>query len=277
MTTLKVIKNRIRSVTNTKKITQSMKIVSASKYVRAQEDLKSARPMGEGVEYFYEEIEVVPPVEIDSQLIVALSSDNGLCGAIHSGIAKIINANIANDSSLGSKTKLICIGEYVMSILSRTHPEKVIWAAKHIGKKAITFSDAAIIALKINECIAENNFAITKIYYNKFLSNMRYKADVVDLYNKNSVTAGKSFPLYDEIDDEILESYLEFSCIVLIYRMMKEGACSELAARIIAMGNATKNASNISEELKREYNRTRQTAITGELIEIISGAHAVSE
>ncbi|XP_012267641.1 ATP synthase subunit gamma, mitochondrial-like [Athalia rosae] len=277
MTTLKIIKNRIKSVTNTKKITQSMKIVSASKYARAEQDLQNARPMGEVPRIFYQEIKMISPVEMNAQLLVALTSDNGLCGAIHSGIAKVIHKNVRDDPILALKTKLICIGQYSMSLLSRTFPEKLIWAAKHVGKKTITFLDAALIAMKINKCITEHNFTITKIYYNQCLSRMSYKAEVIDLYHKGAVKAGKKFLLYDEIEEEILESYLEFSYVVLIYWMMKESACSELAARIVAMDNATKNAGKMTESLNHQLHRTRQAMITNDLTEIIAGANTVSK
>lgn len=277
MTTLKVIKNRIKSVTNTQKITQSMKLVSASKFVKAERDLKNARPLGEGATMFYEEIGVVPPLKIDSQLLVAMSSDNGLCGSIHSSVAKAVHTNIVKEPSLETKTKLICVGSYPSSILMKTHSKKLIWTADQVGKKFMTFNDAALIALKINECITEHNFTITKVYYNKSLSSMSFRTSVEELHDENSVNTGKKFPLYNDIDDEILKSYLEFSYIVMIYWMMKEGACSEYAARMVAMGNASKNAGTMADQLQKQYNRSRQATITQELTEIIAGANAVSK
>lgn len=147
-----------------------MEVVSVSKFARAERDLRNGRPMSEGPKYFYRQIVgMVPPMEIDSQLIVSLTSDNGSCGTIRSGIAGVIRGSVTDDPSLASKTKLMCVGEYSVSILSRTFAEDLIRTAKGIRKKPITFLDTAIIAMKISDCI-------TRVYY-----GMSYEPDFVDL------------------------------------------------------------------------------------------------
>jgi len=90
MATLKAISMRLRSVTNIQKITQSMKMVSAAKYARAERELRGARPFGEGAQAFYEKAEVTPPEDAKNKLIVAMTSDRGLCGAVHSSVARLI-------------------------------------------------------------------------------------------------------------------------------------------------------------------------------------------
>lgn len=104
-----------------------------------------------------------------------------------------------------------------------------------------------------------------------------YAVSTTELFDRETVQAGTKFPLYDEVDEETLNCWLEFSLVTLIYWMMKEGTASEHSARMIAMENATKNASEMIKELTLLYNRTRQAVITKELIEIISGASAIED
>ena len=171
MTTLKVIKNRIRSVGNTKKISQTMRMVSAAKYAKAQKELQEIRSFGECATKFYELAEVYPPTDPESQLVIALTSDRGLCGAIHSGIAKAIVTDIQKIPKLEANTKLICIGDKNRVILSRVYPQKILWVASEVGKKPTTFNDAGFIAAEILKSQAKVNFKQTLIYYNKLVKN----------------------------------------------------------------------------------------------------------
>lgn len=171
MSTLKVIKNRIRSVNNTKKITQTMRLVSAAKYARAERELLAVRSSGQGPQRFFEQAEVAPPPEAESQLLVSLSGDRGLCGAIHSGVAKAVGAVIQSTPKIRETTKLVCIGEKNRMILSRYYADRIIWTATEIGKKPLTFIDAGLVAQKILETVEEQKFSRTQIYYNKLVRN----------------------------------------------------------------------------------------------------------
>ncbi|XP_044020846.1 ATP synthase subunit gamma, mitochondrial-like [Aphidius gifuensis] len=190
MSSLKVIKSRIKSVGNTKKISQTMKLVSSAKYSRSQKELIQARKFGVCPKLLFDYTELQPNKSPNSQLFVAITSDRGLCGAINS--------------------------------------DKIILVASEVGKKSLTFIDAA-----------------------------------------------PKFPLYDGINDDTIDCWLEFSITTMIYWIIKESSTSEYAARMTSMENATKNASDMIKNLSLEYNRTRQAVITGELIEIISGASAL--
>ncbi|XP_043276254.1 ATP synthase subunit gamma, mitochondrial-like [Venturia canescens] len=277
MSSLKVIKNRIRSVSNTKKITQTMRLVSAAKYARAERELLAVRPAGQSPQRFFELAEILPPEKIESQLVIALSGDRGLCGAIHSGIAKAISAVMEKNPKTRESTKLVCIGEKNRIILSRFYPENILWVVNEVGKKSLTFMDAGKAAHQILKTTEEFKFSRTLIYYNKFVNASVYAVSTTDLFDRDAVQAGIKFPLYDEVDDDTLTCWLEFGLVTLVYWMMKEGTASELSARMIAMENATKNASEMIKELTLLYNRTRQAVITKELIEIISGASAVEK
>lgn len=169
MSSLKVIKNRIRSVSNTKKITQTMRLVSAAKYARAERELLAVRAAGQSPQRFYEQAEISGPEEIETQLIISISGDRGLCGAIHSGLAKAISAAIEKNGKSRDTTKLVCIGEKNRIILSRFYPGNILWVVNEVGKKSLTFLDAAIVAHRILETTEETKFSRTLIYYNKYI------------------------------------------------------------------------------------------------------------
>merc|ERR1719381_206623 len=121
MATLKEIRLRLKSVKNIQKITQSMKMVSAAKYARAERELKPSRPYGEGAQAFYEKAEIAPLEDKPTKLVVAVSSDRGLCGAIHSSICKHIKA------MEGEKLAVVCVGDKSRSQLQRTHADSILF------------------------------------------------------------------------------------------------------------------------------------------------------
>merc|ERR1711963_597558 len=247
MSTLKAISMRLRSVKNIQKITKSMKMVSAAKYARAERELKPARAYGIGAKTFYEaaEIGAEEPAPDASQLLVAVTSDRGLCGAVHSSIAKRIRANYTPEGNY----KIVCIGDKSRTILQRTHNQNILFHVSEVGKKAPSFSDATAVAQEI--LASGYEFNTGNIFFNIFRSVVSYDTS------------------------EVTQSYLEFSLASMLYYAMKEGACSEQSSRMTAMDNASKNAGEMIDKLTLTFNRTRQAVITRELIEIISGAAAL--
>lgn len=268
MATLKAISIRLKSVKNIQKITQSMKMVSAAKYARAERDLKQARPYGEGATAFYDRAEVKSTEEKPSKLLIAVTSDRGLCGAVHSGVARQIRNELAIDDS---NTKVVCIGDKSRSILQRLYSKNLILVANEVGRKPPSFLDAA----KVADEIAKLDFQEGKIIYNKFKSVVSYQVSDLPLYSLDAVTKAPKISTYDSLDDDVIKSYMEFSLASMLYFAMKEGACSEQSSRMTAMDNASKNAGEMIEKLTLTFNRTRQAVITRELIEIISGASAL--
>lgn len=268
MATLKAISIRLKSVKNIQKITQSMKMVSAAKYARAERDLKQARPYGEGATAFYERAEVTSTEEKPAKLLIAVTSDRGLCGAVHSGVARTIRNELQIDDS---NTKVVCIGDKSRSILQRLYAKNLILVASEVGRKPPSFLDAA----KIADEIAKLDFQSGKIVYNKFKSVVSYQVSDLPLYSLEAVSKAPKITTYDSLDDEVIKSYMEFSLASMLYFAMKEGACSEQSSRMTAMDNASKNAGEMIEKLTLTFNRTRQAVITRELIEIISGASAL--
>ncbi|CAL7951673.1 unnamed protein product [Xylocopa violacea] len=273
MATLKAISIRLKSVKNIQKITQSMKMVSAAKYNRAERDLKQARPLGVGAKAFYEQAEIAAPPEEEKKLVIAITSDRGLCGAVHTGVSRNIRDALLADSKERENTKIVCIGEKSRAILSRLFANNILFVASEVGRKPPTFNDAAKVAIEIMN--SGYTFGSGRIVYNRFKSVVSYSVDQLPLFDKNAVVSAPKLSIYDSLDENVIQSYLEFSLASLLFYSMKEGACSEQSSRMTAMDNASKNAGEMIDKLTLTFNRTRQAVITRELIEIISGAAAL--
>merc|ERR1712193_56025 len=237
---------RLKSVKNIQKITQSMKMVSAAKFAKAERDLKSARPLGIAAQQFYKSADVTTDKPQPKELFVAMASDRGLAGAVHSNINKNIRAQLEAKLAAGEtldNVKILCVGDKSRAFFQRFFPKQILMVGSEIGRLPPTFNDAAKVA-------------------NAILSQ-----DIVSSSDKVSV--------YDSLDADVVQSYMEYSLASLIYYALKEGATSEQSSRMTAMDNSSKNAGEMIDKLTLTYNRTRQAVITGELIEIISGAAAL--
>jgi len=276
MANLKAIAIRLKSVKNIQKITQSMKMVSAAKYARAERDLKAARPYGTGAQAFYEQAKVAETEQTDAaggkELYVALTSDRGLCGGVHSSICKTIRNELLEKPNLDN-VGIICVGDKSRAQLSRLFKNQILSVGSDIGRLAPQFGDASKIANAIINSGYEYDNG--KLYYNKFRSVVSYATQEVPVYTVGAIEKAANLPVYDSIDADVLQSYMEYSLASLIYYCLKEGACSEQSSRMTAMDNSSKNAGEMIDKLTLKYNRTRQAVITGELIEIISGAAAL--
>merc|ERR1712045_474544 len=276
MANLKAIAIRLKSVKNIQKITQSMKMVSAAKYARAERDLKAARPYGTGAQAFYEQAKVAETEQTDAaggkELYVALTSDRGLCGGVHSSICKTIRNELLEKPNLDN-VGIICVGGKSRAQLSRLFKNQILTVGSEIGRLPPQFGDAAKIASMIMTCGFE--FNVGKAYYNYFKSIVSYQTTELPLYSNETVKAAPGLALYDSVDDDVLQSYLEYSLASKIYYSLKQGATSEQSSRMNALENSSKNAGEMIDKLTIYYNRTRQAVITGELIEIISGAAAL--
>jgi len=274
MANLKAISIRLKSIKNIQKITASMKMVSAAKFARAERDLRAAKPYGEGSQAFYKGagVEGAATEGSPKELYVALTSDRGLCGGVHSSICKTIRNELLEKPSLDN-VGIICVGDKSRAQLGRLFAQNIICVGSEIGRLPPQFGDAAKIASMIMTCGFQ--FDIGKAYFNKFKSIVSYQTTELPLYTLDTVKAAPNLALYDSVDDDVLQSYLEYSMASKIYYTLKEGATSEQSSRMNAMENSSKNAGEMIDKLTIYYNRTRQAVITGELIEIISGAAAL--
>eukprot|EP01134_Creolimax_fragrantissima_P004292 CFRG4292T1 len=269
MATLKEIKTRLVSVTNIQKITKSMKMVSAAKFSRAERQLKAGLPFARGATGLVKtaEIEIAP--EYKGRLLVAMSSDRGLCGGIHSTITKSIRPVVKIDD----EAKVFIWGDKVRAQMRRIAPQLIQSHFAEIGKKPPTFLDAATLTDHILNSDVE--WEKGQVWYNEFVSAIAYEPTAVVVYNPAKLGDVETIASKYEVDEGTLESYGEFTLASTLYGSMLIAQASEQSARMQAMENATKNAGDMIEKLTLRYNRTRQAVITNELIEIISGAAAV--
>ncbi|CAF4743054.1 unnamed protein product [Pieris macdunnoughi] len=295
MVQLKQVSLRLKSIKNIQKITKTMKMVSASKFTKAERELQAARPFGYGPRKFYEsshlvkgpvdkkpaadakiEPEVVKPEDDKKtkRVYVAMTSDRGLCGGVHSGVARRIRRELAARKAEGASHKLVCVGDKSRGVLRRTYADNMLINVKDIGRIAPVFADASVIAAAIAE--SRYGYDIGEVYYNKYFSPVKYELTIVPFFNKFRIENAPNISAFDEVEEDQLESYAEWTLAALLYYALKQGAASEQSARMAAMDNATKNAEEMIRKLTLLFNRTRQAVITRELIEIISGAAALN-
>uniref|UniRef100_A0A803TYK0 F-ATPase gamma subunit n=1 Tax=Anolis carolinensis TaxID=28377 RepID=A0A803TYK0_ANOCA len=218
-----------------------------AKYARAERELKPARVYGVGALALYEKAEIKAPEDKKKYLIVGVSSDRGLCGAIHSSVAKNIKAQIANLTVVG-------VGDKLRTLLQRTHGKNFLFNFKEIGRKPPTFGDASIIALELLNSGYE--FDEGSVIYNRFRSVISYRTEEKPIYSLETVSGSENVSVYDDIDADVLQNYQEFTLANIIFYSLKESTTSEQSVRMLTL----------------TFNRTRQAVITKELIEIISGA-----
>ncbi|XP_076578778.1 ATP synthase F(1) complex subunit gamma, mitochondrial isoform X3 [Chaetodon auriga] len=274
MATLKDITIRLKSIKNIQKITKSMKMVAAAKYARAEKQLKPARVYGTGALALYEKAEIKGPEDkAGKHLIVGVTSDRGLCGAIHSGVAKVIKSEIASLTGAGKDVMVINVGDKLRGLLHRTHGKHILLNCKEVGRKPPSFGDASIVATELLSSGYE--FDQGSVIFNRFRSVISYKTDQKPLFSLDTVANAESMGIYDDIDADVLRNYQEFALVNIIYLALRESSTSEQSARMTAMDSASKNASEMIDKLTLTFNRTRQAVITKELIEIISGAAAL--
>jgi len=267
MATLKEISMRLSSVKSISKITSSMKMVSAAKFARAEKALQTARANGLASVALAEKAGAASTEDESASLTVAISSDRGLCGGIHSGVCKHILNKVENPG------KLVCVGDKSRSILSRNFKDSIVLSANEYGRTPPAFFEASFVA---NEIIKSGeNFTDGRIVYNYFRNAASYVCSERPLLTTAGLSAAESINDYDGNEEETLQSYVEFSTAANIYHAMLENAASEQSSRMTAMENATTNANEMIESLQMAFNRTRQAVITTELIEIISGSAAL--
>ncbi|VDL94254.1 unnamed protein product [Schistocephalus solidus] len=275
MATLKDVAVQLKSIKNIQKITASMKMVASAKFAKADRELRRAIPYGIGAAAFYEKAGLIKQedqVQPQGHLVIAITSDRGLCGAANNTIGKAIRELIAHEPVKGS-TKLVLIGDKVRLMLARQHSDRFLLSFADVGKKPPSFEDASTIS----QALINSGFEFDKasLFYNKFKSVVAYRTTVQPIFSLEQLQQSSSLAVYDSVDDEVLKSYNEFLLSSLIFYALKEAAASEQSARMTAMESATKNAGEIIDRLTVTFNRTRQAVITKELIEIISGAAAV--
>jgi len=268
---------RIAATKNIKKITSSMKMVSAAKLKGDQNRLAAAQKFGAWTGVLDEPptpLEEVTSAEAfpDHTVLVALTSDKGLCGGVHSAVARGIRGMNAMLSADSKTISVLAVGEKGRSQLRRMVGDKLKEAVTDIPPP-YNFGYASTVAQMALATDAETRGAIG-VVYNKFVSAIAYTPTLKTI--KPFVLEGDGVTLTEyDADDDVLKGLYEYYLATEIFYGMMEGATSEQSSRMQAMENATKNAGELIDKLVLIYNRARQARITTELIEIISGASAL--
>jgi len=275
MATEKQLKNRLKSVISIRKITKAMKMVAASKLRQVERLLKGARQFQGSISSVWPTFTTDKPIE--KHLIVALTSDRGLCGAVNSAVVKQTKRLLVDAKSANIDAEVMIIGEKAKGGLERLYKSTFTHVFVEVGKsRPVTFAEVSLIA----EHALSRKYDKVFFVYNKFKSAIAYDTVAVEDLSMELTSANtlqwEKFEFEGETS-EVLNNLYEFRSAVNIFAMIVEGATSEQSARMAAMDNSTKNAGEMIEKLRLKYNRTRQAKITTELIEIISGAAAAEE
>ncbi|KAI9835209.1 MAG: hypothetical protein M1819_002579 [Sarea resinae] len=250
--TLREIEGRLKSIRNIEKITKTMKIVASTKLTRAQRAMTESRVYGENSKTVFDKAETKPlEGEGKKTLIVVASSDKGLCGGIHSGLSKATRRMLAEKPD----ADIVVLGEKSKAQLGRSNSKNIVLSFSNVGKDVPTFADAQAIADQIVSL--PTDYSDIQILYNKFVNATSYEPTPILAFNEEAILNSPNFAAF-EIDDEALA----------------EGHACEISARRNAMDNASKNAGDMINKFQILFNRTRQAVITGELVEIITGAAA---
>ena len=295
MPSLKDLKNRIASVTATKKITRAMQMVAAAKLRRAQESAEAARPYAERMDGVLANLaagmagrEDAPRLMVGTgkdeiHLLIVATAERGLCGGFNSSIVRLARAHIGRLVGQGKTVKILCVGRKGRDQLNRLHGDKIIATVEHAGLKSIGFQHAEAVARRVLEMFDEGAFDVCTLFYSKFqsvVSQIPTAQQIVPAALPEGeagavVELGGAAYDYEPDEAEILRDLLPRNLTVQIFRALLENAASEQGARMSAMDNATRNAGEMIDKLTIIYNRSRQAQITKELIEIISGAEAL--
>ena len=292
MPNLKDLKTRINSVSSTQKITSAMKMVAAAKLRRAQEAAESGRPYAARMRSVIASLAakadknsasplLVGRETVKTHLLVMVSADKGLCGGFNGSIARLARQEISRLEAEGKKVQLYVVGRKAADNLGSEIADKTFARIEGVQGGVINYSSAADISEKIIAGFENGSFDSVSMIYNQFVNaitqNVVHTSLVtaeVQAEDENGEADGHFYD-YEPEEAEILGALLPQNLSTQLFSALLESSAAELAARMTAMDNATRNAGDMIDRLTLVYNRTRQANITKELIEIISGAEAL--
>ena len=292
MPSLDDLKKRITSVKSTQKITKAMKMVAAAKLRKAQESAEKGRPFSEKMNNIILNLSSsIPDKENASKflvgtrkdnvyLCVVITADRGLCGGFNTNICRKAKNYFERILKEGKTLKIFTVGSKGYEQLKRIYGGYIIEKTSFKGFKKITYKDTEEIGKKIVKLFNEKQFDVCKIFYNKFknvITQIPQEQQIIPMENSNKKEEKKSENYYEfePEENEILDDLLPRNISTQIFKAFLENAASEQGSRMTAMDNATRNAGDLVDKLTITYNRSRQAAITKELIEIISGAESL--
>ncbi len=290
MASLDDLKKRIASVKSTQKITKAMKMVAAAKLRKAQESAEKGRPYSEKMNNVILNLssgisdkENAPKLLAGTgqdkvHLCVVMTSDRGLCGGFNSNIIKKAKSYFSKILDENKELKIITVGSKGNDQLKRTYGNKIIENISFKESKNANYFDADKVGKIIIEKFEAGDFDICTIFYNKFknvITQIPQAQQIIPLNDEGNQNSSDESYEFEPDEDEILSNLLPKNISTQIFKAMLENSASEQGSRMSAMDNATRNAGEMVDKLTIEYNRSRQAAITKELIEIISGAESL--
>ena len=290
MASLDDLKKRIASVKSTQKITKAMKMVAAAKLRKAQESAEKGRPYSEKMNNVILNLssgisdkENAPKLLAGTgqekvHLCVVMTSDRGLCGGFNSNIIKKAKSYFSKILDENKELKIITVGSKGNDQLKRTYGDKIIENISFKESKNANYFDADKVGKTIIEKFEAGEFDVCTIFYNKFknvITQIPQAQQIIPLNDEGNENSSDESYEFEPDEDEILSNLLPKNISTQIFKAMLENSASEQGSRMSAMDNATRNAGEMVDKLTIEYNRSRQAAITKELIEIISGAESL--
>ena len=291
MASLDDLKKRISSVKSTQKITKAMKMVAAAKLRRAQESAEKGRPYSDKMNNIIlnlsggiSDIENAPKLlsgtgEDKIHLCVVMTSDRGLCGGFNTNIIKKAKLYFQKILDEGKTLKIITVGTKGYDQLKRVYGDNIIERISFKESKNVNYFDADKVGKIVIEKFEKKEFDVCVIFYNQFknvITQIPQEQQIIPLKTMNEETNSSDDNYeFEPEEDEILSNLLPKNISTQIFKAMLENSASEQGSRMSAMDNATRNAGEMVDKLTIEYNRSRQAAITKELIEIISGAESL--
>ncbi len=292
MASLKALKIRINSVKSTQKITKAMKMVAAAKLRRAQDAAEAARPYAERLEAVVSSIaskvEKGPQApkllagtgKDDVHLFVVCTSDKGLAGAFNTNIVRLARRRAEELRAAGKTVKFYTIGKKGRDQLGRTFKGDIVHSIEPGDLGKLGFASVQEWANDLTNRFEAGEFDVAHLFFSKFVSVLTQEPTEIQLMpvavaeTAGAASVGASVD-YEPDEEEILADLLPRNVSVQLLRASRENAASEQGSKMTAMDNATRNAGDMINKLTIQYNRTRQAAITTELVEIISGAEAL--
>ena len=293
MPSLKDLRNRIDSVKSTKKITQAMKMVAASKLKKAQAIAERGRSYSSGMGHIVNDLVssetkqnhplLNNPDKIENIILIIVSSDRGLCGGLNSNIVKQVKNLTGNLEKQNRKITIVCIGKKGYDLLYSFNKQYLNYEVKFIPISEMSYEKTEEFGNQIISSFFNNKYDECYLFYNYFrsvISQEIIKEKLIPYTRGPSLkeTEKKNkdvFFEYEPNEEDVLAKILPKNFVVQLYKAVLESRASEQGARMTAMDNATRNAGDMIDNLSLSYNRQRQALITKELIEIISGAEAL--
>ena len=291
MPSLDDLKKRISSVKSTQKITKAMKMVASAKLRKAQESAEKGTPFSEKMNNIILNLSdsisdkdnsskfLVGTGQNKVHLCIVITADRGLCGGFNTNICRKAKHYFEKILKEGKTLKIFTVGSKGHDQLKRVYGKYIIEKKNFKGLKKVTYKEAEDIGKIIIKLFNEAKFDVCKIFYNKFktvITQIPQEQQIIPIENSDKKNKKiENFYEFEPEENEILNDLLPRNISTQIFKAFLENAASEQGSRMTAMDNATRNAGDLVDKLTITYNRSRQAAITKELIEIISGAESL--